>query len=337
MKRPTRDALRVRLRDVVTALRMPARDKAGKRLATLHKDSVVARIKQLGRGQPERNASRQARVVMSDAFVQFAVLHAFSLLPTERQFDLERMVESIDGARRIAKQSEEAGLALLGNPEREGMVIALQSRPVRRPQWPRWSGVSIYRPSRLDDLMKASYARFAFHRRVHWAALLGAANLIEDHPRALWRLVSSLLATGSGATRRDVLRRLTGADSVVWGLRDQFQVMTPAPTLTLSLERRGTDLPATAGTPAQVRENYLLRLEAVNRGAVVTEQESRVQPKVLDRALDELNALLREPAMTVGSLKKRSRSVGCWGRTSSSRWGGRSKRNGWRLSPTSRT
>ena len=299
-----RDALRVRLREVVTALRMPARDKAGKRLATLHKEGVVARIKQLGRGRPERNASRQARVVMCDAFVQFAVLHAFSLLPAERQFDLERMVESIEGARRIAKQSEEAGLALLGNPEREGMVIALQSHPLPGTQWPRWSGVSIYRPSRLDDLMKASYARFAFHRRVHWAALLGAANLIEDHPRALWRLVSSLLATGSGATRRDVLRRLTGADSVVWGLRDQFQVMTPAPTLTLSLERRGTDLPATAGTPAQVRENYLLRLEAVNRGAVVTEQESRVQPKVLDRALDELNALLREPAMTVGSLKK---------------------------------
>ncbi len=86
--------------------------------------------------------------------------------------------------------------------------------------------------------MNAAYTRFAFHRRVHWAALLGAANLIEKHPRALWRLVSSLLATGSAGTRRDVLRRLSGADSVVWGLRDQFQVMAPAPTLTLSLERR---------------------------------------------------------------------------------------------------
>ena len=240
---------------------------------------------------------------MSDALVQFAVLQAFSLLPTERQFDLERMVDAIDGARRIAEQSKEAGLALLGNREREGMVIALRSHPAPKERWPRWSGVSIYRPNRLDDLMRASYARFAFHRRVHWAALLGAANLIEDHPRALWRLVSSLLATGSGATRRDVLRRLTGADSVVWGLRDQFQVMTPAPTLTLSLERRGMQLPA-AGAPPLAREHYLLRLEAVNRGAVVTEQESRVQPKLMDRALDELNTLLQEPAMTVGSLKK---------------------------------
>ena len=298
-----RDALRVHLKEVVTALRTTAHHKGGERLANAHRERVVTRIRQLGHGEPERGASRQAWVVMSDALVQFAVLQAFSLLPAERQFDLERMVEAIDSARRIAEQSKEAGLAVLGNREREGMVIALRSHPAPKDRWPRWSGVSVYRPTRLDDLMKASYARFAFHRRVHWAAMLGAANLIEDHPRALWRLVSSLLATGSGATRRDVLRRLTGPDSVVWGLRDQFQVMTPAPTLTLSLERRGAQLPA-AGAPAQARENYLLRLEAVNRGAVVTEQESRVQPKVMDRALDELNTLLQEPAMTVGSLRK---------------------------------
>ena len=63
-------------------------------------------------------------------------------------------------------------------------------------------------------------------------------------PRALWRLVSSLLATGAAATRRDVLRRLTGPDSVIWGLREQFRVMAPAPTLTLSLENRRGLLPA---------------------------------------------------------------------------------------------
>jgi hypothetical protein len=248
---------------------------------------------------------------MCDALVQFAVLEAFSLLSTERQLDLERMLDSVDGARRIARQSEEARLALLGDAQkrRAGMVIERRAYPDPGNRWPQWSGVSIYRPTRLDDLMNASYARFAFHRRVHWAALLGASNLIEDHPRALWRLVSSLLATGSASTRRDVLRRLTGQDSVVWGLRDQFQVMTPAPMLTVSLERRGIESPAGADTPAQVRENYLLRLESVNRGAVVTEQESRVQPKVMDRALDELNALLQERAATAGSLKK-LRSIG---------------------------
>jgi hypothetical protein len=304
-----RTIIRARLREVVAALRSSAHRNAGSRLGRIHIDRVVARIRELGRRKHGDSASRQAWAVMADALLQYAVLQAFQVLPVERQFDLERMVEAVEAARRIAKQSEQAALAVLGESARQGMVIALRSHPPQKDVWPRWSGVSIYRPVRLDDLMRASYASFAFHERVHWAALLGAANLIEDHPRALWRLVSSLLATGSGATRRDVLSRLTGADSVVWGLRDQFQVMAPAPTLTLSLERRGTTVPTAGSEPAQVRENYLLRLEAVNRGAVVTEQESRVQPKVMDRALDELTALLREPAMTVGSLKK-LRSIG---------------------------
>ena len=159
----------------------------------------------------------------------------------------------------------------------------------------------MYRPSQLDELMNDSYERFAFHHRVHWAALLGAANLIEQHPRALWRLVSSLLATGSAGTRRDVLRRLTGSDSVVWGLREQFQVMTPAPTLTLSLEQR--DDQARDSSPAGTKaERYLLRLESTTRGAVVTEQDSRVQPDVMIRALNELNELLQRDVMTTSSL-----------------------------------
>jgi CHAT domain-containing protein len=307
----SRDAVRTRLKGFVKALRLTARARAGARMVHAVEVDVDSRVKNLGRDGPERSASRRARSVMCDALLQFAVLQAFPLLPVERQFDLERMVDSTDGARRIAQQSEEASLALLGDPNGElsGMVIAQRSHPARALQWPRWTGVSIYRPTRLDDLMNASYARFAFHRRVHWAALLGAANLIGDHPRALWRLVSSLLATGTAATRRDVLRRLTGPDSVVWGLRDQFQVMTPAPTLTVSLERRGSATRADSDAPPQMRENYLLRLESVNRGAVVTEQESRVQPRVMDRALDELNALLRERAVTRGSLKK-LRSIG---------------------------
>jgi hypothetical protein len=310
-----RDAVRERLKGIVAALRSTERNRGGERLMNEHKDDVVARIRQFGRrgkpGATNRSEPRDARAVMCDALVQFAVLEAFSLLSTERQLDLERMLDSVDGARRIARQSEEARLALLGDPQkkRAGMVIERRAYPDQRDRWPQWSGVSVYRPTRLDDLMNASYARFAFHRRVHWAALLGASNLIEDHPRALWRLVSSLLATGSASTRRDVLRRLTGQDSVVWGLRDQFQVMTPAPMLTVSLERRGIESPASAEAPAQVRENYLLRLESVNRGAVVTEQESRVQPKVMDRALDELNTLLQERAATPGSLKK-LRSIG---------------------------
>src|SRR6185295_10575153 len=110
-------------------------------------------------------------------------------------------------------------------------------------------------------------------------------------------------------TRRDVLRRLTGNDSVVWGLRDQFQIMAPAPTLTLSLERRSTRAEATSPRADTTRENYLLRLESITRGAVITEQESRVQPDVMNRALQELNTLLQEEVTTVRSLAE-LRSIG---------------------------
>ena len=160
-----RDALRVYLKEVVTALRATTHYKAGEKLANAHRERVVTRIKKLGRGEPGRGASRQAWVVMSDALVQFAVLQAFSLLPAERQFDLERMVEATDGARRIAEQSKEAGLAVLGNREREGMVIALRSHPAPKDRWPRWSGVSLYRPTRIDKLMKAAIRASRFTAR----------------------------------------------------------------------------------------------------------------------------------------------------------------------------
>jgi CHAT domain-containing protein len=246
-----------------------------------------------------------------DLKVAEAICAAYHLLPEERQVDLQRMRDAARNAWRLAAKSRQAVRVLLGDTDAAipGLVIVAKSEPAYERGWPRWSGVSLYRPDRLDDLMNAGYQRFAFHRRVHWAAMLGAANLIDEHPRALWRLVSSLLATGGAGTRRDVLRRLTGADSVVWGLRDQFQVMAPAPTVTLSLERRDTSEAVEDGREVAQRENYLLRLESINRGAVVIEQESRVQPKVLDRALHELEELLKNDTVDAAALK-RLRSIG---------------------------
>jgi CHAT domain-containing protein/pimeloyl-ACP methyl ester carboxylesterase len=263
---------------------------------------VRRRITLLEPGTSPDLAKREADAADArEAIVKAAIQQSFHLLPRERQFDLQRMEEAADTARRLAAQSDAAIRALLGDASIEmgGLVIANRSMPVVDTGWPRWSGVSMYRPGQLDDLMNTAYTRFAFHRRVHWAALLGAANLIEKHPRALWRLVSSLLATGSAGTRRDVLRRLSGQDSVVWGLREQFQVMAPAPTLTLSLERR-TEAP---------RENYILRLESVTRGAVITEQQSRVQPDTMQQALHELNRLLQSDVMT-GQRLNDLRSIG---------------------------
>jgi hypothetical protein len=103
--------------------------------------------------------------------------------------------------------------------------------------------------------------------------------------------------TGSAGTRRDVLRRLTGKRFGGVGLREQFQVMAPAPTVTLSLERRNDPLRDSA-TAVGKSERYLLRLESSHRGAVVTEQDSRVPRDVMDRALNWLNLLLQQDVIT---------------------------------------
>jgi CHAT domain-containing protein len=277
------------------------RQEASTRFIDTLERGLAERIRQLADGDdtPDRRIGRLAAVTR-DRAVEAAMDRPRRLLPDERQFDLLRLEEAAESANRLARQSDQARRALLGDSETAGMVLDVRRSGTQSAGWPRWSGVSIYRPTKLDELMNDNYQRFAFHQRVHWAALLGAANLIQEHPRALWRLVSSLLATGSAGTRRDVLRRLTGQDSVVWGLRDQFQVMAPAPTLTLSLERR----PETGvnGAIDDASERYLLRLESITRGAVVTEQDSRVQRNVMNRALTELNALLQRDVMTTRTL-----------------------------------
>lgn len=298
-----------RLRVVLQALRSSEPAAAG---ATVHHEIDVGirnRLKLLGAGpsgtRKFTQANTQAR--LCDETLADAIQSSLSALGTERQFDLERLKESRELARRLARQARQAAAMLLGDEvvplttsdalsPRPGLVIVsitLNADPTR---WPRWSGVSLYRPPKLDELMSASYQSFAFHNRVHWAALLGAANLIEHHPRALWRLVCSLLATGGAGTRRDVLRRLTGADSVIWGLREQFRPMAPAPALTLSLERGNRDGERKSRGGAS-HEHYLLRLESANRGAIITEQLSRVQPELMQRALRELEDLLSAPSM----------------------------------------
>ncbi|MEQ1910795.1 MAG: CHAT domain-containing protein [Vicinamibacterales bacterium] len=295
-------SVRTRLTPLTSALlNRGDRRRASTRVLKFLDQGLVERIRLLAHGKDkhERQVARVAAVAR-DRVVKVAMDSARRLLPDERQFDLLRLEEAAESAGRLARQSDQARRALLGDAETRGMVLEVGRSSDGSGGWPRWSGVSIYLPTKLDELMNDSYQRFAFHQRVHWAALLGAANLIKDHPRALWRLVSSLLATGAAGTRRDVLRRLTGPDSVVWGLRGQFQVMAPAPTLTLSLERRNQT--STSGSPEESSERYLLRLESIARGAVVTEQDSRVQRDVMNRALNELNGLLQRDVMTTRTL-----------------------------------
>jgi hypothetical protein len=310
--------------DALSATDMRA---AGTRMLADVGDGVIARLALL---EPGHDASRwkaaKELAMARDAELASAVTPAVQALAEERRLELERAEETAQIARRLAEQAWQAARMVLGSDValydradrkerytmRAGLVLTVATAHAAQQGWPRWAGVSLYRPPRLDQLMKSAYQEFTFHQRIHWAALLGAVNLIESHPRALWRLVSSLLSTGGAGTRRDVLSRLTGRDSVVWGLRNQFRVMAPAPTLTVSLERQdhaqpdGEPLTEPGLAPS---EHYLLRLESASGGAVVSEQQSRVQPRVLNRALHELKELLGAPVVTADSFR-RLRSVG---------------------------
>ncbi|MEO8493535.1 MAG: CHAT domain-containing protein, partial [Planctomycetota bacterium] len=299
------------------------------------KEAGTQMLKQIGKGIRDRISKHEdwmgqrSRAKIVDAWLDGAVRTAVRLLPEARRIEYERQRGASASALRLARQARLCSSILFGTAatqgtdgdveEDPGMVVAAESTAGEPKGWPRWSGVSLYRPPELDALMNSSYQGFRFHQRIHWAALLGAANLIEGHPRAMWRLISSLLATGAAGTRRDLLQRLTGTDSVIWGLRDQFEAMVPAPTLTLSLEQRPPQpspakkkqgaLIAAETQPPAPRENYLLRLESANHGAVINEQVSRVQPRVMDRALRELDKLLAAPTTTAESLK-RLRAIG---------------------------
>lgn len=306
-----RAAVLARVAVVLEALRAANRREGGERLAASIGEGFHERMNALRGDVTEESRTELTAIAQArDAAVLHAITKAQRLLPDARLFDLRRSADAAANALRLADQAKLARTALIGSPGgAKGMVLTTRTAPSTPTTaddagWPRWSGVSIYRPGKLDDLMNASYQRFEFHRRVHWAALLGAANLIAEHPRAMWRLISSLLATGSAATRRDVLRRLTGRDSVIWGLRDQFRVMAPAPTLSLSLEKRNGEHSAKSHAAGNgSNERYLLRLESATRGAVISEQDSRVQPAVFDRALNALNVLLQQDVMTRRSLE----------------------------------
>lgn len=339
---------RERLRKWVQALRDKKPSVAGERMLKLVEKGIRDRVHLLHPDHFDAEAwkSRSDEAELCDRDLNQAIHEALRLLPEDNQVDYDRQLEAATSARRLAQQAKLAAKMLFGeelvelvrnessDPDNtgedqqdrseepsiveeekvSGMVVETASTTGKTRGWPRWSGVSLYRPPELDGLMNESYQGFRFHQRIHWAALLGATNLIQSHPRALWRLVSSLLATGSAGTRRDLLQRLTGRDSVIWGLRDQFRVMAPAPTLTLSLEQqRKVRRPIKSDSDKtkdrkrhQIKrsEEYVLRLESASGSAVINEQRSRVQPQVMDRALQELDELLGSPTINARSLKK---------------------------------
>ncbi len=165
------------------------------------------------------------------------------------------------------------------------------------------SAVSLFCPQDLGRASRSDYALLAFNRRVHWAALLGAISLIAEHPRALWRLTSSLLTTADSLVRENLLRRVIGPDSVMVGFREQFRALASPPKLTLSLEpvaeqgsRKSADAPSTASY-------YRLRLETYDTGPTILEQNSLVNTRSIEDALGELERLLKDPWANPNALR----------------------------------
>lgn len=168
-------------------------------------------------------------------------------------------------------------------------------------------GVSLFRPRELDQLVESDYLDLRFNKKIHWTVLLAVINLIGHHPRALWRILSAVLATADNNTRAELLDRITGPGSVVAPFREQFVVLAPVKAFVLSLEPD----PGAAALPVPVLRRagddkavgpqaYRVRLELAERDPIIEEVVSIVDPNALGEVLRKLVALL-EDHTTVGA------------------------------------
>ena len=76
---------------------------------------------------------------------------------------------------------------------------------------------------RIFSLSSNSYSRLNLTRRVHWAALIDAIQMIHEKPHALWRVISSMLADASSTARDAALGRLVSSQSVISEMRQLLQ------------------------------------------------------------------------------------------------------------------
>lgn len=179
------------------------------------------------------------------------------------------------------------------------------------------AGVSLFRPTQLDHLISSDYLQLNFNKRIHWTALLAVINLIGHHPRALWRIVSGVLATADHATRSELLSRITGPDSVIGAFRQQFTVLAPLSALVLSLEPHlvapSTPL-ARAAMDSETLTAYRVRLERAGREALIEETISAVDQRTVDEVLDRLVILMQTlgpaSAAEVHAVESLGRSLG---------------------------
>jgi hypothetical protein len=178
---------------------------------------------------------------------------------------------------------------------------------------PRHGGVSLYRPRNLDQLIASDYLKLRFNQKIHWTVLLAVINLIGNHPRALWRILSALLATADNNTRAQLIDRITGPGSVIAPFREQFVVLAPVRAYVLSLEPDPSADPrplAGGGAAPRRTDAYRVRLELADREAFISEFRSVVDPDALQGVIDGLVAMLEAAEPLSSADTKRIESLG---------------------------
>ena len=164
-------------------------------------------------------------------------------------------------------------------------------------------GVALYRPLDLDKLAESNYLQLRFGRDLHWTALLTAVDLIQHHPRMLWRLVESQLTAAPLEARYELMRRLAGTRALTGRHADQLRALSAPEALFLTIEPdqdddENVDDPVTS---------YCVRLSSLDRSAMLLECRNKVSRRRLDRVLRDMNAVgaagvEQQPAETVQQL-----------------------------------
>ena len=184
----------------------------------------------------------------------------------------------------------------------------------------RHGGVSLFRPRDLDQLIASDYLSLRFNQKIHWTVLLAVINLIGSHPRALWRILSAVLATADNSTRAELIDRIAGPGSVVAPFREQFVVLAPAKAFVLTLEPDPNATRATAShrTASQRKPDddspgpqaYRVRLELADREAFISEVTSIVDPEALGDVIDGLVELMKSDKPVTSNDVRRLESLG---------------------------
>ncbi|CBE69122.1 MAG: CHAT domain-containing protein [Candidatus Methylomirabilis oxygeniifera] len=256
----------------------------------------------------DKSPTSQQSAKQPEAWTHLPAVDLFALLKNlQRELVIEgKETKSTFGQRaRIVQLGDLVGKALdvFTASTRSGNALLLHTRPKDR-------GLSILLPPTRDpmgsnksgehsfQLADSNYLDLRFAKRVHWAALLGAFQLISEKPHVLWRLVSSMLSDANGSARDELLRRLISPDSVIEGLKGQFQSLDDKTALTLSLDSVITQ-DAEGG-----RQHYRLRLESAVAGAIVAEHKSRVFQPAIDATLGALQQLLQSSEETETARQK---------------------------------